>query len=91
MAGFLVSVSFLASTEGLLFWKYLDMTLTSFFDFTGRGGGGGTLLIETGTGLVVFLLFLLVGREILGVNLNKIFILSVVVLLSVYNESQLVL
>jgi len=83
MAGFLVSVGFLASTKGLLFWKYLDVTLTSLFDFTGRGGGRGTLSIVTRTGLAVFLLFLLVGGAILGENLDEIFVLSVVVLLSV--------
>jgi len=80
---------FLASTEGLLFWKYLDMILTSLFDFAGRGGSGGTLLIVTRTGLFVSLLFLLVVGVILGENLDEIFALSVEVLLSVYNESQL--
>ena len=80
---------FLASTEGLLFWKYLDMILTSLFDFAGRGGSGGTLSIVTRTGLFVSLLFLLVVGAILGENLDKIFALSVEVLLSVYNKSQL--
>ena len=89
MAGFLASVSFLASTKDLLFWKYLDMILTSLFDFAGRGGSRGTLSIVTRTGLFVFLLFLLVVRAILGENLDEIFALSVEVLLSVYNESQL--
>ena len=83
MASFLVLAGFLASTKGLLFWKYLDMTLTSLFDFTGREGSGGTLSIVTGTGLVVSLLFLLVGGAILGENLDEIFTLSVVVLLLV--------
>ena len=89
MAGFLVSVGFLTSAEGLLFWKYLDMMLTSLFDFARRGGSGGTLLIVTGTGLFISLLFLLVVGAILEENLDKIFTLSVEVLLSVYNESQL--
>ena len=89
MAGFLVSVGFLISAEGLLFWKYLDMMLTSLFDFARRGGSGGTLLIVTGTGLFISLLFLLVVGAILEENLDKIFTLSVEVLLSVYNESQL--
>ena len=87
IAGFLVSVSFLALAEGLLFWKYLDMTLTSLFNFTGGRGGGGTLSIVTRTGLVVSLLFLLVSRAILGENLDEIFTLSVMVLLSVHNKS----
>ena len=89
MAGFLVSVGFLISAEGLLFWKYLDMMLTSLFDFARRGGSGGTLLIVTGTGLFISLLFLLVVGVILEENLDKIFTLSVEILLSVYNKSQL--
>lgn len=83
IVGFLVSVSFLASSNDLPFWKYLDMMLTSFFDFAGREGGRGTFSIVTGTGLGVSLLFLLVEGKILGVNLDDIFALSVVVLLSV--------
>jgi len=53
------------------------MTLTSLFDFAGRGGNGGTLLIVTGIGLFISLLFLLVIRAILGENLDEIFTLSV--------------
>ena len=83
IAGFLVSDSFLALTEDLLFWKYLDITLTSLFNFAGRGGGKGIFSIETRMGLVVSLLFLLVVGGILGVNLDKIFALSVMDLLSV--------
>ena len=83
IAGFLVSDGFLASTEDLLFWKYLDMTLTSLFDFAGRGDSRGIFSIETRMGLVVSLLFLLVVGGILRVNLDKIFALSVVDLLSV--------
>ena len=83
IAGFLVLDSFLASTKDLLFWKYLDITLTSLFNFAGRGGGRGTFSIETGTCLVVSLLFLLVVSRILRVNLDEIFALSVVDLLSV--------
>ena len=89
MAGFLVSVGFLTSAEGLLFWKYLDMMLTSLFDFARRGGSRGTLLIVTGTGFFISLLLVLVVGAILEENLDKIFTLSVEVLLSVYNESQL--
>jgi len=40
MAGVLAIASFLASTEGLLFWKYLDIMLTSLFDFAGREAAG---------------------------------------------------
>jgi len=78
---------FLASIKGLLFWKYLDMMLTSLFDFPRRGGGRGTLLIVTRTGLFISLLFLLMVGAILEENLDEIFTLSVEVLLSVYNES----
>ena len=83
IVGFLVSISFLASSNDLLFWKYFDMTLTSLFDFTGRKGGRGTFSIMTRTSLGVSLLILLVEGEILEVNLDDIFALSVVVLLSV--------
>jgi len=83
LAGLLFLISFLVSTEGFLLWKYLEMTLTSLFDLTGRGGSGGTLSIVTSTDFGIFLLFLLVVRAILGENLEAIFALSVVVLLSV--------
>ena len=63
--------------------------LTSLFDFAGRGGGGGTFFIVTGTGLDASLLFLLVGGGILRVNLDEIFALKVLDLLSVKSESQL--
>ena len=74
---------FLGSTEGLLFWKYLEMTFTSLFDFARREGRGGILSMVTGTGLVISLLFLLIDRVILGVNLDESFALSIVVLLLV--------
>ena len=83
MVDFLFPTRFLFSAESFLFWKYLEITLTSLFDLTGRGGGGGTLSIVTGTVLVVFLLLLLLLRAILGVNLDAIFALRVVDLLSV--------
>ena len=81
--GFLASFSFLALLKDLLFRKYLEMTLTSLFDFAGRGGSRGTFSIVIRTGLDASLLFLLVGGGILGVNLNEIFALSVLDLLSV--------
>jgi len=74
---------FLGSTNELLFWKYFEMTFTSLFDFTGKEGEGGTFLMVTRMGLVVSLLLLLVEGVILGVNLDEIFALSVVALLSV--------
>ena len=78
---------FLASTKDFLLWKCLDMILTSLFDFAGRGGSRGTLPIVTRIGLVVSLLFLLMVRAILDENLDAIFALSVIVLLSVYKAS----
>ena len=74
---------FLSSTDGLLFWKYFEMMFTSFFDLARRGGGGGIFSMVTGMCLVVSLLLLLVLGAILGVNLNDIFALRVVALLSV--------
>jgi len=65
------------------------MTLTSLFDYAGRGSGRGTFSIVTGMGLDVSLLFLLVGRGILRANLDEIFALRVLDLLSVKSESQL--
>ena len=87
--GFLVSFSFLASPKDLLFRKYLEITLTSLFDFAEREGSRGTFSIVIGTGLDASLLFLLVGGGILGVNLDEIFALKVLDLLSVKSESQL--
>jgi len=83
LAGLLFPISFLVSTKGFLLWKYLEMTLTSLFDLTRRGGGRRTLSIVTGMDFGIFLLFLLVVGAILGENLGAIFALSVVVLLSV--------
>ena len=59
------------------------MTLTSFFDLAGRGGSGGALLIVTGMCLAISLLLLLEFGATLGVNLEEIFALRVVELLSV--------
>ena len=59
------------------------MTLTSFFDLARRGGSGGALLIVTGMCLAISLLLLLEFGATLGVNLEEIFALRVVELLSV--------
>ena len=74
---------FLGSTNGLLFWKYFEMTFTSLFDFARRRGGGGTFSMVTEIDLVISLLLLLVEGVILGVNLDEIFVLNVMALLSV--------
>ena len=78
---------FLFSAEGFLLWKYLEMTLTSFFDLTRRGDGGETLLIVMGTDFSCSLLLLVVVRMILGENFDTIFSLSDLVLLSVRKKS----
>ena len=83
LAGLIFPIGFLVLTEGLLLWKYLEMMLTSLFDLTGREDGGGTLSIVAGIDFGVSLLFLLAVRVILGENLEAIFALRVVVLLSV--------
>ena len=83
LAGLLFPIGFLVLTESFLLWKYLEMTLTSLFDLTGRGGSRGTLSIVTSIDFSISLLFLLVVGVILGENLEAIFALSVIVLLSV--------
>ena len=40
-------------TIDFLGWKYLEMTLTSFFVLAGRGGSGRALLIVTGIGFAI--------------------------------------
>ena len=64
----------LFSTIGLLGEKNLEMALTSFLVFAGRGGGGGALLIVTGVGFLIDLLD--VEGTTLEVSLAKIFSLS---------------
>jgi len=66
------------------------MELTSFLDLARSRGGRRAFSIEIGTGLVIFLLFLFVLDATLGVNLEEIFVLRVVDLLSVIRESYLV-
>ena len=41
--------------KGFLFWKYFNITFTSLAVLARRGGGGGTLSIETGVSLGIFL------------------------------------
>ena len=65
------------------------MTLTSFFDLAGRGGGGGIFSMVTGVCLAISLLLLPGFEVILGVNLNEIFTLRVMAWLSVWREFQL--
>ena len=65
------------------------MTFTSFFDFAGRGGGGGALLTVTGTDLGGSFLELPFGGGTRGVNFDEIFALRVLVFLSVYSASHL--
>ena len=68
------------------------MMLTSLAILAGRGGSGGALSIEAGTGLGADLLdFWVEEGVILGVNFDEIFSLSVFDLLSVCKESQPVL
>ena len=67
----------------LIFLKYFEIMLTLLLDLSGSGGRGGTFSIEIGTGLAIsFLLLFLLGVA-LGVNLEEIFALRVLVLLSV--------
>ena len=55
-------------------WKYFEMTFTSFLDLAGRGGGGGTLLIMTGTDLGDSFFELPLGVGIRGENLEDILV-----------------
>jgi len=69
--------------------KYLDKMFTSFLVLAGRGGGGGALLIVTGTDLEGSFLELPFGAGMRGVNFAEIFDLRVLVFWSVYNASHL--
>ena len=70
-------------TEWFLGWKYLEMTLISFFNLASSGGRGGALLMVTGTDFGVSLLALFLVGGILGVNFDEILDLSVLVFWSV--------
>ena len=80
---------FLFTTMGFLEWKYLEITLTSFFVLARRGGGRGTLLMVTGTGLAISFLLPLLEGTVLRVNFEEILALRVLVFLSVLRESHL--
>ena len=80
---------FFSELSCFLVWKYLEMTFTSYFDFAGRGGGGGALLTVTGTDLGGSFLELPFGGGTCGVNFDEIFALRVLVFLSVYSASHL--
>jgi len=63
--------------------KYFKIVLISVLDLAGSGGGGDAFSMETRTGLAIsFLLLFLIG-VVLRVNLDDIFVLRVLVLLSV--------
>ena len=68
----------------LLPLKYFEIVLTLFLDFarSGRRGAGGAFLIDTGTSFAIS--FLLLLGMTLGVNLDDIFALRVLALLSVW-------
>ena len=75
---------------GFLEWKYLEITLTSFFVKAGRGGEEGTLLMVIRTGLAISFLLPLLEGVVLGVNFEKILALRVLIFLLVLRESYLV-
>ena len=75
----------------LLPLKYFEIVLISFLDLAESGGGGGTFSMETGTSFAIsFLLLFLLGIT-LRVNLEDIFALRVLVLLSIWRASHLAL
>ena len=76
-------------TVDFLGLKYLEIVLTSFLVLAGRGRGGGTLLIVTGTGFTISFLLMLLGGIVLGVNFDDTFVLRVFDLLSVNKLSHL--
>ena len=67
-------VDFLGLVADLLFLKYFEMTLISFWDLAGIGKGIFSMFARMC--LMDFLLFLLGIRAILGVNFDVIFFLS---------------
>ena len=75
---------------GFLPLKYFEIVLTSLFNFAGKEGlrTGGDFSIDMGTVFVNSFLLLLLGL-VLIVNLDEIFVLRVLVLLSVLRASHL--
>ena len=73
----------------LLPLKYFEIVLTSLLDFAGSGGeeAGGAFSINMGTGFAIS--FLLLLSMTLGVNLDDIFALMVLALLSIWRVSHL--
>ena len=71
------------SPNDFLGWKYLEMILISFLVLAGRGGGGRTLLIVTGTDFAMSFLLPLCCGIVLGVNFSETLALRVLALLSV--------
>jgi len=63
--------------------KYFKIMLTSLLDLARSGKRGGAFSIEVGTGLAISFLLLFLLGAVLEVNLEKIFALRVLVLLSV--------
>ena len=79
-------VSFVTVTS-LIFLKYLEIWLTSFWDLAEIEGGIFSILARTG--LPIDLLFLLDTSSTLRVNFDKIFCLRVLEFLSVMRKSHL--
>ena len=82
-------VDFIWLVVVLLPLKYFEIVLTSFLDFTRSGGeeAGGAFSINMRTGFAIS--FLLLLSMTLGVNLDNIFALIVLALLSIWRVSYL--
>ena len=77
----------LETLTGLMFLKYLEIWLTSFYNLVGIGGRIFSILARIG--LSIDLLFLLNSGGIFGVNFTKIFCLRVFKFLSAISEFYL--
>ena len=85
-------VSFIWFVMVLLSLKYFEIVLILVLDLAGSGGGGGgAFSMEMGTSLAISFLLLFLLGIILGVNLEDIFTLRVLVLLSIWRASYLAL
>ena len=67
----------------LISLKYFEIMLTSLLDLVRSGRRGDAFSIETGTGLAISFLLLVLLSMALEVNLEEIFFLRVLVLLLV--------